>query len=164
MARRKKSYRSKGRRRSVSGVKGGAVMEVVAVAGGAVAAKFLAKILGPKVNNDKLLNGIILAGGMFLPRFMKSNFGKGIGAGMIAAGSVGLLSSMGVLQGIGADEYQMEFISGPDNINVLSDVGEDNDPAYDGVNGIGNDGLNVVSGMGEFPSEDELSYMNGLHQ
>ena len=150
MAKRKTHRRKTGHHRRMSGVKGGAIMEVIAIAGGAIAAKFIIKSLAGKMN-DKMLNGIVLAGGVFLPKFVKGDFGKGLGAGMIAAGSVGMLNSFGVLQGIGEEAYTMEFISG-DNMSVISRYGEDEEEETVRVAG-GMGDMSVLSGVDD-PSAD----------
>lgn len=162
MANRKKTHHGKKSHHSrrMSGVKGGGVaMEVLAIAGGAIAAKFLTKALAGKVN-DKVLSGIVLAGGVFLPKFVKGDFGKGLGAGMIATGSIGMLNSFGVLQGIGApdDSYTMEFISGTDELHTISDAGEldhENEFAMAGA-GVGE--LTVLSGVDD---GEEMKYATG---
>lgn len=52
--------------------------------------------------NPKILGVIEIAGGIFLPRFMKSPLGEGIGDGLIAVGTINLLKSFSVISGVGA--------------------------------------------------------------
>lgn len=129
MARRKRAHHkttSRRRHSRVSGIGKNAFTHVAAVIGGAVAAKFIGKMLEGKLN-EKMLAGAQIALGVFLPKFVKGAFGEGMGAGMVATGGVSLVTSLGVLKGIGAmeDGYQMEFISGVNDITTIS--GEDED-------------------------------------
>jgi hypothetical protein len=132
---------------------------VLAIIGGAIAAKFVAKALGGKLN-DKMLAGAQIIGGVFLPKMIKGPFGEGLGAGMIAVGGTGLVASFGILNGIGMTEdgYQMEFISGPGDDTMQSIAGEDDDMSgvYDTPFAMAGPGeLSVLSGVGK--DDDDYS-------
>lgn len=110
MARKRKHRRKisgvRRRKHSMSGIDTTSILGVVA---GAVAAGYLNKIV-PATVNDKLLAGGKVALGVALPMFIKSNRSlvSGIGAGMIAVGSVDLLKSFGALSG----DFDIPVING----------------------------------------------------
>jgi hypothetical protein len=102
---RKKSSRMKKRithhkrKHSMGAVEGG-VMGFVGVIAGAVAAQFLGKAIDkalPATMEDKtkkLIDGAApIALGLFMPKIIKSNLGKNLGTGMIAAGGLKLVQS-----------------------------------------------------------------------
>lgn len=112
MARRKshaKKHTAKRRRHSVSGIKGSG-MNALAIIGGGLLAYQVAKLAKASVpattsatTTNYIANGIPLALGIFMPKIIKSELGKNLGAGMIAAGGVGLANSlMPSLAGFGA--------------------------------------------------------------
>ena len=167
MAKRKKSKKSysRGRRRSrMSGIGAIDFMNIIAVAGGAVAGGFVNKFV-PSTINDKIVSGGKIALGVALPMLSKDgkmkNILSGVGAGMIAVGSVELLKSFGVLSGIGADDDTISVSLDGIGESVLAesvlaeDVLTGDDLSV--VNGIGEDDLSVVNGIGE----DDLSVVNG---
>jgi len=172
MAKRRKTHtrRRHSRRSSMHGTKGMAG-NIIAIAGGAIAAKFIIKSLAGKLN-DKMLNGAVLAAGIFLPKFVKSDFGKGLGAGMIAAGSVGLINSFGVLNGLGeigeGDGYQMEFISGDggtDRLSVISEADGDYNMENDYSNTFamaGSGDISVLSGVEDGEEDTYSQFAPGL--
>ena len=110
--RRKKSRKVSGvrrRRRSV-----GAAIDVqntLGIVGGAVIAGYLNKIV-PATVNDKVLAAGKVGLGIALPMLVKDgktkNLMQGIGAGMIAVGSVDLLKSFGALSG----DFDIPVING----------------------------------------------------
>ena len=166
MAKRKKSRKSYKRSRSRSRMSGiGAIdfMNILAVAGGAVAGGFVNKFV-PSTINDKIVSGGKIALGVALPMLSKDgkmkNILSGVGAGMIAVGSVELLKSFGVLNGIGADDETISVSLDGIGESVLAesvlaeDVLTGDDLSV--VNGIGEDDLSVVNGIGE-----DLSVVNG---
>jgi hypothetical protein len=117
---------------------------ILGVIGGAVIAGYLNKIV-PATVNDKLLAGGKVALGIALPMFIKSNKSLigGLGAGMIAVGSVDLLKSFGALSG----DFDIPVISG----DVLSgDLDE-----------MSGDDISVVSG--DVLSGDD-DYISGLDE
>ena len=123
MAKRRSSKKRTSRRKrssSMSGMKGNVGFIVSSVAG-AVIGKMVQSKLSSKVN-PKILAGGQIALGLFLPKFIKSDIGKGIGTGMIVNGGVTMLQEFNVLSGMG--EYDMSYVddtmSGDDNLNVVA--------------------------------------------
>lgn len=94
------------RKHAISGIDTTSILGVI---GGAVIAGYLNKIV-PATVNDKLLAGGKVALGIALPMFIKSNKSliSGLGAGMIAVGSVDLLKSFGALSG----DFDIPVING----------------------------------------------------
>ena len=84
---------------------------ILSVVGGAVVAGYLNKII-PTTVNDKIVAGGKVALGIALPMLSKNGATKnilhGVGAGMIAVGSVDLLKSFGVLSG----DYDIPVVNG----------------------------------------------------
>ena len=169
MAKRKKSKKSysRSRRRSrMSGIGAIDFMNIIAVAGGAVVAGMVNKFV-PSTINDKVVSGGKIALGVALPMLSKDgktkNILSGVGAGMIAVGSVELLKSFGVLNGIGADDETISVSLDGIGESVLAEsvLAEDvlsmDSDDLSVVNGIGEDDLSVVNGIGE----DDLSVVNG---
>lgn len=117
MAKRKK--KSSRRRRSSMGATGTGFGQIAGLLAGAVAGKFLsAKVLS---NVDPKWTALGQVGvGIVLPRFVKNNFVKAMGAGMIVNGGMSALSSFGVLAGIGADDTSVEYIGEVDNLETIS--------------------------------------------
>jgi hypothetical protein len=139
------------RRRRSSGMGAIDTTNILGVVGGAVLAGYLNKIV-PATINDKVLAGGKVALGVALPMIFKSgktkNIMGGVGAGMIAVGSVDLLKSFGALSGsfdipivngdilAGDDEFMGEDIpvvngdvlGGDDDINMgFDDLSGDED-------------------------------------
>lgn len=102
MARRKKrsSYKRKGHSRRRMGAMGGVLNEIIGVAIGAAAGRVVSQKLLPAVNPTLKSAGVIAVGGFLMPKLIKGTFGSSIGAGMIAAGSLGVLQGTGVLGAI----------------------------------------------------------------
>jgi len=103
MARRNRTAKKRVTRRrrssSMSGVKGG-VMSAVTIIAGAVTAQVVGKAIGkalPATTTEKTKDIIVgaapIAIGYFLPKFIKSEMGKNLGIGMIAAGGLKLVQS-----------------------------------------------------------------------
>ena len=91
------------RRRRMGGigaVKGSTMTAVYAVAG-AAAAQLLSKVL-PSTLDARISAAAPVAVGLFLPKLIKGEAGKGLATGMIAVGGLKLVQSFGVLNGIGA--------------------------------------------------------------
>lgn len=139
MARRKKRSSYKRRRRSVGAIGGkGFIMEALGLVAGAAAARVI-------TTNEKILPNItptiksvgVVAIGAFFPKLIKGELGKSIGAGMIAAGGLGILQATNVLSGIGLDDTMsipVEVMAG-DDMSVMAGYSEDN--------------LSVIAGMEE---------------
>jgi len=117
--------RSYGRRRSGSILGAIDTTNILAVAAGAVAAKFVDKVI-PDTIDSKIVSGGKIALGIALPMLSKDGKTKamlqGVGSGMVAIGAVELLSSFGVLSGIGADDSDMLVVSldGVDDLPVIN--------------------------------------------
>ena len=115
MARRKhhakKSHRKHSRRRKMSGI-GGSVASVAYIAGGAILAQVITqKFVAPMTTSQTSTTQGLIAGavpialGMLTPKFIKSDVGAKLGAGMIAAGGLNLVKTTGLISGIGANYY-----------------------------------------------------------
>ena len=151
MAKRRKTKRTKmsgvRRRSKVSGIGAIDFMNIIAVAGGAVAAGFVNKVV-PSTINTKLVSGGKIALGIALPMLIKSPLMSGVGAGMIAIGSYELVKSTGVISGLGADDDTISISL--EGVDVLS--GND----FDSGVLAGNDDISVVNG------NDDISVINGF--
>ena len=109
MARRKKTSKKRVTRRrskrmgAVSSMKGGLSSALFTIVGG-VAARFVSNTINGTTLNDSYKKYVAsvapIAVGLFLPKFIKSEIGKSLGAGMIAVGGLGLVQSTGVLSGM----------------------------------------------------------------
>lgn len=125
MAKRKAKKRHLRRRRSsMSGVAGGATQALSMIAG-AVIGRVLQTKFADKVNPKILAGGQIVAG-YALPKFIKNDFVKGIGAGMIVNGGVSALQSFGVIgaiNGVGAD-VQVDYLGEDDTMNGSGTIQE----------------------------------------
>lgn len=144
MARRKKHHRRKisGVRRRRHSMHGIDTTSILGVVGGAVLAGYLNKIV-PATVNDKLLAGGKVALGVALPMFIKTNKSlvSGIGAGMVAVGSVDLLKSFGALSG----DFDIPVINGDVLAGDMENMGAD----LPVVNG------DVLAGMDDYMGVDE---------
>jgi hypothetical protein len=140
MAKRRKKSTTKRRRSRVGAVPKGSIMSSIGLIAGAVAGRLVAKKVLPNVD-EKIKNVGVVAVGFLLPKFIKSEIGKSIGNGMIAAGGLGLAGSF--LPVIGQVDDMIEFpvqVSGiDDGISVI---------AGDDVM-AGDDSLSVLAGMGD---------------
>jgi len=97
---------------------------IMGVVLGAVVAGYINKIV-PVTINDKIVAGGKVALGVALPMFVKSPKTKqlmsGIGAGLIAVGSVDLLKSFGALSGdFDIPVINGDILSGDDDIPVIN--------------------------------------------
>lgn len=146
MARKKRKSRVSGvkRRRSSHSKMGGIdITNILSVVGGAVIAGYINKLIPAKVN-DKVVAGGKVALGIALPMLSKSgatkNILSGVGAGMIAVGSVDLLKSFGALSG----DFDIPVING----DVLAGL--------DVVNGdvLAGDDIPVINGDDEFGADE----------
>jgi hypothetical protein len=155
MKRRKKSRVSGVRRRShrKSHLGGIDATNIISVIGGAVIAGYLNKLI-PAGTNDKIVAGGKVALGIALPMLVKSgsmkNVMTGVGAGMIAVGSVDLLKSFGALAG----DFDIPVING----DVLAgDVlaGDFDIPVINGDDDMMSGDDDFMSGDDDFMSGDE---------
>lgn len=141
MPRRKKAKKATSRRRrSMSGIGkvGSTATSALYVIAGAAAAGYVSKML-PATLNDKVKAAIPVAAGLILPRFIKSNLGQGLGAGMVAVGGLKLVQSFGVLNGIGyADSnYRVPMVGATYNREGLVDPSMFVTPSIAGLDEIG---------------------------
>ena len=120
-------------------------MASVGLIAGAVAGRLVAKQALPNVD-EKIKNVGVVALGFLLPKFVKSEMGKSIGSGMIAAGGLGLVGTF--LPSIAGVDDMIEFpvqVSGiDDGISVIA--GEDV---------MAGDDLSILAGMEE---DDDYGY------
>ena len=125
----KKTSVKRRRRIGATGGKGYGIMDAVGLVGGAAVARLLTttdKVAFLANLDPKIKNAGVVAIGYFFPKLVKAPIGKSIGAGMIAAGGLGLLQSTGVIG-------QMDdFLSLPvsvmagDDLSVIAGYNEDN--------------------------------------
>ena len=142
----KKRHTSRRRRgNSMSGVQGASTM-ILAIGAGVVAGKALTKFLGSKLD-PKILAAGQVAAGLFLPKLVKNQFGIGVGYGLIANGTGQLLTSFGVLSGIGVDDpvYTVSM-NGTSELSVINGL--------ESVNGTSD--LSVINGMEEMSGVDPM--------
>ena len=147
MARRKKTTkkrvtRRRSKRMGAVNMAGGLTSALFTIAGG-VAARFVANTINGTTLNDSYKKYVAsvapIAVGLFLPKFIKSDIGKSIGNGMIAAGGMGLVSSF--LPAIAGVDDMIEF------------------PVQ--VSGV-DDGLSVIAGDDVMAGDDSLSVLAGI--
>jgi len=140
------------RRRRISGVgKSNVIMTIAGLAGGAVLARLANNlILKAKPDlNGKIINAAQIGLGIYLPKLVKSQLGKDLGSGMIAAGGLGLATSFGVINGIDIvsgveDEFiEMQVNGTGDDMSEISGYGDD----------FGITGIETVSGVNDLDAE-----------
>lgn len=141
MARRKRHTKKHTRRRRHSGMGavGTGMTHILGLVAGAVAGKMLRSKTLPNVD-DKFKSLGEIAIGIALPRFVKNDFVKAMGAGMIVDGGTSALSSFGIMSGIGADDVSMEYLSGSDEIQTIA--GDDETMS-------GSADIQTIAGIGE---------------
>jgi hypothetical protein len=126
---------------------------ILGVVAGAIAAGYLNKLVGNKVN-DKVLAGGKVALGIALPMLFKSgstkNIMAGVGSGMIAIGSVDLLKSFGALSG----DFDIPVINGDFDIPVING---DDDMGEDIISNDDDMGADILSGDDDMMGADFLS-------
>jgi hypothetical protein len=125
MAKKNKTKRYR-RRRRISGIGGNMnaiLMNVGGIAAGAFLGNAISKIAAGKLD-PKILAGAKIAGGVYLiPKFVPGAMGVALGNGLLAVGSIELLRSFNVIQGIGSDEVDFS-ISGVDDMHLISGDGD----------------------------------------
>jgi hypothetical protein len=101
MARKKKHHRTHRRRRvgATSGMTG-LLMKAAGVAGGVFAGGMVAKTVSTL--DPKILGAALLGGGLFLSQKAKNPLLEGVGFGLAAKGANNLLTSFGVITGMGS--------------------------------------------------------------
>lgn len=102
MARRKKHHRVHHRRRVGATHSGmtGLLMKAAGVAGGVFAGGMVAKTISTL--DPKILGAALLGGGLFLSQKAKNPLIEGVGYGLAAKGANNLLTSFGVITGMGS--------------------------------------------------------------
>jgi hypothetical protein len=154
MPRRRKAKKTTHRRRRMSGMGKLSTGHILSSVGGVLVGTAVAGILTKKLlaSQSEMVQAIVpVALGVATPMFIKTEFGKFAGAGMIAVGGVKLLSKYG-LAGIGEDSIDVPVrISGDDNLSVIA--GDDYAMAggYSDYAMAGDDNLSVLAGI-----EDDL--------
>lgn len=151
MAKGKKSKATpRRRRRSISGMGGGNITTLLSMVGGAVIGRIAAKKLEGKIDG-KILNAGMAVAGYFGGNMVRNPILKGMATGVAITGTVGVLSSMGVISAIsGTEDIQLEYVSGDDPLAELA--GADND-TFANMNGLNDEGT--------FSGTDELSILSG---
>lgn len=146
--RRKKSSkkRSSSRRRSSMGAMGGGLNNVLGIVAGAAIGRIVANKLLPNVDSKIKNAGVAVLGAFGMPKLIKGSFGTSIGAGMVAAGGIGLLSDFGVVGAI-EDTLSLPLTVGEveDGISVIA--GDDSVMAGD---------MSVIAGIEE--EDDDYNY------
>jgi hypothetical protein len=101
MAKKRKHHRTTRRRRvgAASGMTG-LLMKAAGVAGGVFAGGLVAKTVSSL--DPKISGGVLLAGGLYLSGKSSSPLMQGLGYGLAAKGANNLLTSFGVIAGIGS--------------------------------------------------------------
>lgn len=101
MAKKRKHHRVSHRRRvgAASGMTG-LLMKAAGVAGGVFAGGMIAKTVSTL--DPKILGGGLLVGGVFLAGKSKNPLLEGVGFGLAAKGANNLLTSMGMITGMGS--------------------------------------------------------------
>jgi hypothetical protein len=154
MARKRKTSRKAPRRRSrrMSGVGKLSTGAIVSSVGGVLVGTAIAGILTKKLlsSQSEMIQAVVpVALGVATPMFIKSEFGKFAGAGMISVGAVKLLAKYG-LAGIGEDTMDIPVRIAGDDLSVIA--GDDDFAmAGDDFAMAGDDNLSVLAGF-----EDDL--------
>jgi len=142
MRRKKQSKkRSVRRRRSSMGEASGAVMNAVGIVAGAAIGRIVANKLLPNLDSKLKNAGVIVIGAIAMPKLVKGALGSSIGAGMVAAGGIGLLSDFQVIGAIedtlslpltvGAVDENLSVIAGDGvmagDVSVIAGMEDDDD-------------------------------------
>jgi hypothetical protein len=154
MARKKRKSTPVRRRRKMGAIGGKKfdIMGALATIGGAVAGRYLVKAVNIGSVKPALKNAAVIGIGLFLPKFVKGATGAAIGAGMVAAGGIGIASELlPKIAGVEDAEMDMETLEFPMVMNGIEDgelsliAGDDDDSVMAG--------LSVIAG-----NEDEEDY------
>lgn len=138
--------RSSSRRRSSMGAMGGGLNNVLGIVAGAAIGRIVENKLLPNVDSKIKNAGVAVLGAFAIPKLIKGSFGNSIGAGMVAAGGIGLLSEFGVI-GAMEDTLSLPLTVGQveDGISVIA--GDDSVMAGD---------MSVIAGIEE--EDDDYNY------
>lgn len=151
MARKKRRSAAPRRRRKMGAI-GGKKLDVMAAVGtiaGAVAGRYLVKAVNVGNVKPALKNAAVVAIGLFLPKFVKGATGAAVGAGMVAAGGIGIASEFlpkiaGMEEGMeelefpmvmnGTEDGELSLIAGDDDNSVMAGLsviaGDEEDDMY----------------------------------
>ena len=119
-SRKKTTYRRKSRR--MSGMGKLSTAGILSSVGGVIAGTVVAGIVTKKLlsSQSEMIQAIVpVALGVATPMFVKSEFGKFAGAGMISVGAVKLLAKYG-LAGIGEDTMDIPVQIAGDDLSVIA--------------------------------------------
>lgn len=148
--RRKTTKRKTHRRRRMSGMGKLSAGNILSSVGGVIAGTVVAGLLTKKLlaSQSEMVQAIVpVALGVATPMFVKSEFGKFAGAGMISVGAVKLLAKYG-LAGIGEDTMDIPVRIAGDDLSVIA--GDDFAMAGDYDYAMaGDDNLSVLAGIEE---------------
>jgi hypothetical protein len=151
MARRKKSYKKSGSRRRSRGMGAvsGNLMNIVGLVAGAAAGRIVATKLLPNIDSKIKNAGVIALGAFVFPKLIKGGLGSSIGAGMVAAGGLGVMQDFNVIGAI-EDTLSIPLTVGevPEDISLIA--GDNDVMAGDNDVMAGDyDSLSVMAGMEE---------------
>ena len=134
------------------GAMGGGLMNIVGLVAGAAAGRIVATKLLPNIDSKIKNAGVIALGALVFPKLIKGGLGSSIGAGMVAAGGLGVMQDFNV---IGAIEDTLSIpltVSGvPEDISLIAGN-------YDSVMA----GDEVLAGYEPSADSDELSVLAGM--
>ena len=153
MARRKHRKHHSRRRRvgaTKSGIKG-MLTEVAGIAGGVFVGRMATTKLATTVS-PRISNLILIAAGLYVPKFLKSPIGDGLGKGLIAVGTLGELQAFGVVSGIGAmapGTAATSITSNQYNPAKMRVVGAPRPSLNNAVNGLGKINVNRLGALME---------------
>jgi hypothetical protein len=156
MRRKRRSVKKTYKRRHSKGIGAvsGGLMNMVGLVAGAVAGRIVATKVLPKIDSKIKNAGVIALGAFVFPKLIKGGLGSSIGAGMVAAGGLGVLQDFNV---IGAIEDTLSIpltVSGvPENISLIAG-GDDVMAGDDDVMAGMDSELSVLAGMDE--DDDEM--------
>jgi len=153
MSRRRKTTKRKTTRRSrrMSGMGKLSAGAILSSVGGVIAGTVVAGILTKKLlsKQSETIQAVVpVALGIATPMFVKSEFGKFAGAGMISVGAVKLLAKFG-LAGVGEDTMDIPVQIAGDDLSVIA--GEDDFAMAGDDFAMAGDDLSVLAGI-----EDDL--------
>lgn len=153
MSRRRKTTKRKTYRKSrrMSGMGKLSAGNILSSVGGVIAGTVVAGLVTKKLlaSQSEMVQAIVpVALGVATPMFVKSEFGKFAGAGMISVGAVKLLAKYG-LAGIGEDTMDIPVQIAGDDLSVIA--GDDDFAMAGDYAMAGDDNLSVLAGI-----EDDL--------
>ena len=102
----------------------GAVMNAVGIVAGAAIGRIVANKILPNLDSKLKNAGVIAIGAIVFPKLVKGPLGSSIGAGMVAAGGIGLLSDFQVIGAI-EDTLSLPMTVGnvDENLSVIAGDG-----------------------------------------